>query len=169
MGAWEHDSMGDLPADVADLLTASRLLALTKPGGGTRPIAIGETIYRLAGKAALYSSAEPARNHFLPLQFGVAVMGGGEAIIHGARAFASELPESLIAQVDLANAGKKHVVDVDEDVEGGGGVAGLVDRVVAREELDPKYPFALDHVVVERAGYVDEGVEVDVEEGAVER
>ncbi|GJP69616.1 hypothetical protein CLOP_g608 [Closterium sp. NIES-67] len=96
--------MGDLPADVADLLTASRLLALTKPGGGTRPIAIGETIYRLAGKAALYSSAEPARNHFLPLQFGVAVMGGGEAIIHGARAFASELPESLIAQVDLANA-----------------------------------------------------------------
>ncbi|GJP57662.1 hypothetical protein CLOP_g15655, partial [Closterium sp. NIES-67] len=35
-----------------------------------------------------------------------------------------------------------------------GAVAGLIDRVVAREELDPKYPFAFDHVVVERAGYL---------------
>ncbi|GJP83903.1 hypothetical protein CLOP_g14004 [Closterium sp. NIES-67] len=42
-----------------------------------------------------------------------------------------------------------------------GAVAGLIDRVVAREELDPKYPFALDHVVVERAGYVDEGAVAD--------
>ncbi|GJP52505.1 hypothetical protein CLOM_g11609 [Closterium sp. NIES-68] len=42
-----------------------------------------------------------------------------------------------------------------------GAVAGLIDRVVAREELDPKYPFAFDHVVVERAGYVDEGAVAD--------
>ncbi|GJP65956.1 hypothetical protein CLOP_g22848 [Closterium sp. NIES-67] len=36
-----------------------------------------------------------------------------------------------------------------------GGVA------VGEEELDPKYPFAFDHVVVERAGYVDEGAVAD--------
>ncbi|GJP41229.1 hypothetical protein CLOM_g899 [Closterium sp. NIES-68] len=42
-----------------------------------------------------------------------------------------------------------------------GAVAGLIDWVVAREELDPKYPFAFDHVVVERAGYVDEGAVAD--------
>eukprot|EP00892_Ulva_mutabilis_P003066 jgi/Ulvmu1/12760/UM095_0065.1 len=37
----------------SDLLLASRLIAIAKPNGGVRPIAIGEAFMRLAGICAL--------------------------------------------------------------------------------------------------------------------
>ncbi|CAI7750603.1 unnamed protein product [Closterium sp. NIES-53] len=95
---------GNLPAPVSDLLTASRLIALAKPGGGTRPIAIGECITRLTAKAALAAMGEAARAFFLPLQYGVAVPGGAEAVIHVARAYLDKLPNSLVLQTDISNA-----------------------------------------------------------------
>ncbi|CAI5499207.1 unnamed protein product [Closterium sp. Naga37s-1] len=70
---------GPLPEEVCSLLTASRLIALAKPEGGTRPIAVGECILRLAAKSALSALAEEARGHFLPLQYCVAIQGGSEA------------------------------------------------------------------------------------------
>ncbi|CAI5497871.1 unnamed protein product [Closterium sp. Naga37s-1] len=76
---------GKLPTVAGDLLTASRLLAFTKPQGGTRPIAVGECLLRIIAKAALFLTAPAARTHFAPLQFGVAVAGGIEAAIHTAR------------------------------------------------------------------------------------
>ncbi|CAI7852808.1 unnamed protein product [Closterium sp. NIES-54] len=95
---------GNLPGPVADLLTASRLIALSKPGGGARPIAIGECMTRLAAKAALTVMGESARDQFLPLQYGVAVPGGAEAIIHAARSFTDSRPQCLVLQTDIANA-----------------------------------------------------------------
>ncbi|CAI5508262.1 unnamed protein product [Closterium sp. Naga37s-1] len=95
---------GKLPLAIAELLTASRLIALTKPGGGTRPIAIGESITRLAAKTALTLTAGAARDFFLPHQFGVAVPGGAEAIIHITRTFLTVNPGALVLQADLANA-----------------------------------------------------------------
>ncbi|CAI5493876.1 unnamed protein product, partial [Closterium sp. Naga37s-1] len=73
---------GKLPAVAGELLTASRLLAFTKPHGGTRPIAVGECLLRIIAKAALFLITPAARSHFVPLQFGVAVAGGIEAAIH---------------------------------------------------------------------------------------
>ncbi|CAI5529332.1 unnamed protein product [Closterium sp. Naga37s-1] len=78
---------GSLPGPVADLLTASRLIAQAKPGGGARPIAIGECLTRLTAKAALTAMGEAARDFFLPLQYEVAVLGGAKGVIHAARAF----------------------------------------------------------------------------------
>ncbi|CAI7855558.1 unnamed protein product, partial [Closterium sp. NIES-54] len=95
---------GKLPGSVANLLTASRLIALAKPGGGARPIAIGECLTRLAAKAALLIRREPVRDFFLPLQYGVAVPGGAEAVIHAARAFSDARPDSLVLQADISNA-----------------------------------------------------------------
>ncbi|CAI7862682.1 unnamed protein product [Closterium sp. NIES-53] len=95
---------GNLPGPVADLLTASRLIALSKPGGGARPIAIGECLTHLAAKVALTVMGESARDHFLPLQYGVAVPGGTEAIIHAARSFTDSRPQCLVLQTDIANA-----------------------------------------------------------------
>ncbi|CAI7742845.1 unnamed protein product, partial [Closterium sp. NIES-54] len=95
---------GNLPGSVANLLTASRLIALAKPGGGARPIAIRECLTRLAAKAALAAIGEAAREHFLPLQYGVAVPGGAEAVIHAARAFFDACPDSLVLQADISNA-----------------------------------------------------------------
>jgi len=43
----------------ADLLCASRLVGLEKPGGGVRPIAIGDLVYRVAMKAILTTSYRP--------------------------------------------------------------------------------------------------------------
>ncbi|CAI7912819.1 unnamed protein product, partial [Closterium sp. NIES-54] len=95
---------GNLPGPVATLLTASRLIALAKPGGGARPIAIGECLTRLAAKAALMVMGEAARDFFLPLQYGVAVPGGAETVIHAARAFLDSHPNSLVLQADIKNA-----------------------------------------------------------------
>ncbi|CAI7880563.1 unnamed protein product [Closterium sp. NIES-54] len=95
---------GNLPASVANLLTASRLIALAKPGGGARPIAIGECLTRLAAKAAQSAMGEAAREFFLPLQYGVAVPGGAETVIHAARAYLDAHPTSMVLQADIANA-----------------------------------------------------------------
>ncbi|CAI7851510.1 unnamed protein product [Closterium sp. NIES-54] len=95
---------GNLPPAVAELLTASRLIALTKPDGGTRPIAISESITRLAAKTTLTLTPGAAREFFLPHQFGVAVPGGAEAIIHITRTYLMANPGALALQADLANA-----------------------------------------------------------------
>ncbi|CAI7750412.1 unnamed protein product [Closterium sp. NIES-53] len=95
---------GKLPPAVANLLTTSRLIALTKPGGGTRPIAIGESLTRLAAKTTLTLTAGAARDFFLPQQFGVAVPGGAEAIIHITQTYLTVNPGALVLQADLANA-----------------------------------------------------------------
>ncbi|CAI7895110.1 unnamed protein product [Closterium sp. NIES-54] len=87
---------GNSPGPVANLLTASRLIALAKPGGGARPIAIGECLTRLTAKAALTAMGEAAREYFLPLQYGVAVPGGAETAIHTSRAFLDARPNSLL-------------------------------------------------------------------------
>ncbi|CAI7837113.1 unnamed protein product, partial [Closterium sp. NIES-53] len=95
---------GNLPASVANLLTASQLIALAKPGGGARPIAIGKCLTRLAAKAALSAMGEAAREFFLPLQYGVAVPGGAETVIHAARAYLDAHPTSMVLQANIANA-----------------------------------------------------------------
>ena len=42
---------GDIPTSMASLLGSSRLIALEKPQGGVRPLAIGEGFYRLVSRA----------------------------------------------------------------------------------------------------------------------
>ncbi|CAI7735453.1 unnamed protein product [Closterium sp. NIES-53] len=51
---------GNLHGTVADLLRASRLITLSKPRDGARPIAIGKCLTRLAEKAALTVMGETA-------------------------------------------------------------------------------------------------------------
>ncbi|CAI7830356.1 unnamed protein product, partial [Closterium sp. NIES-53] len=47
---------------------------------------------------------EAAREFFLPLQYGVAVPGGAETVIHAARAYLDAHPTSMVLQADIANA-----------------------------------------------------------------
>ncbi|CAI7809651.1 unnamed protein product [Closterium sp. NIES-53] len=95
---------GKLSAEAADLLSASRLLAFSKPQGGTRPIAVSECLLRLIAKAALFLAAPVAREHFIPLQFGVVIARGIEAAIHTARTYLEEFQGAMALQIDLANA-----------------------------------------------------------------
>ena len=60
-------------------LCTSRLIALDKPDGGVRPIAIGELIYRLCTKAILRHSFRP--DCLSTCQFGVGTRSGVEPVI----------------------------------------------------------------------------------------
>ncbi|KAL2612792.1 hypothetical protein R1flu_024484 [Riccia fluitans] len=89
---------------MAYLLGASRLLALAKPSGGVRPIAVGEVLYRLVARTLGFQFREALADHFSPLQFGVATRGGCETIIHGLRATLDLHPDWVVLQVDIQNA-----------------------------------------------------------------
>ena len=58
-----------------------------KPKGGLSPIAIGEVLRRLTGKALCAVVKEQAKTFFEPFQLGVACPGGCEASVHSARAW----------------------------------------------------------------------------------
>ena len=62
----------------SDLLLASRLIALEKPHGGVRPIAIGEAFLRVASICAL-STVQTAADLLAPLQVGVGIPGGAHS------------------------------------------------------------------------------------------
>ena len=68
---------GEVPKSVRPYVCGASIMALRKPNGSLRPIAICETIRRLTSKVA--------REIFEPLQLGVKTPNGCEAIIHVAR------------------------------------------------------------------------------------
>ena len=83
---------------------ASRLIALAKPDGGVRPIAIGELVYRLCTKATLRHLLRP--DFLLPTQFGVGTPGGVEPIIHAVDQAVSnpQLGHTHLVSLDFRNA-----------------------------------------------------------------
>jgi hypothetical protein len=102
-----HLIAGKAPAEVAPFIAGAPLMALNKPDGGLRPIAIGETIRRLVSKCCCESTSEDAKQIFGSLQVGVATQGGGEAAIHAVRKLVGEIgtnPEKIMLKVDFSNA-----------------------------------------------------------------
>lgn len=95
---------GAVPARVAAMLADSRLIALFKTNGKVRPIAIGDTIRRLAARVLLARLAARAQHVLLPLQLGAGARGGAEAIIHLVRAYLAEHPELTLFIFDYTNA-----------------------------------------------------------------
>ena len=57
-------AQGDIPSSVARMLGTSRLVALQKPLGGVRPLAVGEAFYRLVSRAISMQIREDLRSHF---------------------------------------------------------------------------------------------------------
>ena len=80
---------GEAPAEVAQDLAGTALIALPKAKGWVRPIVIGELLRRLTGKCLCSVVKEDARAFFHPVQVGVACPSGVEAAIHAAREWAS--------------------------------------------------------------------------------
>ena len=74
-----------MPELVRPYVCGASIMALRKPNGTLRPIAIGETIRHLTGKVAVDLITERAREIFEPLQLGVRTPNGCEAIVHAAR------------------------------------------------------------------------------------
>lgn len=70
------------PPEVIPHLCGANLLACPKKGGGHRPIAVGEVLRRLTSKCLSRSVQADALHILAPLQVGVGVKGGCEAIVH---------------------------------------------------------------------------------------
>ena len=73
---------------LAPWLVGAPLTGLLKPGGGLRPIAVGEVLRRLVSRLACTSARSRLPEIFLPYgQVGVGIRGGLEAAVHTLRSF----------------------------------------------------------------------------------
>ena len=95
---------GRVPEAVAAALCSSHLLALAKPNSGVRPIAIGEVWMRLASRSVMLHYRDDFQELLAPLQLGVAVPGGSEAVVLGIRAALEAHPDWVLLSMDLTNA-----------------------------------------------------------------
>ena len=93
---------GELPRDCG--LLDSLLLALQKPKGGVRPIAVGEVWYRLAAMCAIEAVGKDAGRALAPLQVGVGTASGAEAVAHSISAALEKDPMSIALTADMRNA-----------------------------------------------------------------
>ena len=120
---------GKVPPVVAPYLCGARLHAGLKKDGGLRPIAVGELLRRLASKCAAAAVADKAAALLAPLQLGVAIRGGCEAIIHATRQAVNKAGEKFVLRADLINA------------------FNVADRAAALKEVEQHFPELLPWVI----------------------
>ena len=98
---------GSISKDLAPVVCGAKLVALPKPNGKIRPIAVGEIWRRLAAKCAMACVRLKAAEYFSPNQLGVAVPSGCEAIVTAAQELAFKLSvnsEKVLLKIDAENA-----------------------------------------------------------------
>ena len=82
---------GQTSSAITPYLCGATLLASKKKNGGHRPIAVGEVLRRLVSKCLASITRHQALHLLPPLQLGVGVKGGCEAIIHATNNLISSL------------------------------------------------------------------------------
>ena len=97
---------GGVPPPIQPYLCGATLLACRKKSGGHCPIAVGEVLRRLTSKCLAFISCQAAISALTPLQLGVGIKGGCEAIIHASSLkLASSTPrECCCLLLDFSNA-----------------------------------------------------------------
>ena len=98
---------GHAPPSIRPAFAGAALSALEKKGGGTRPIAAGESLRRVIAKILCARAKEKAAKVFAPFQFGVACKNGTERVAHRARKFweaCGNDPDACIVKWDFRNA-----------------------------------------------------------------
>ena len=85
------------------MLGTSRLVALQKPTGGVRPLAIREAFYWLVSRAICLQIRETLSSYF-QWQFGFAFRGECEVANLGVRLLLESTPSGGVIQVDVKNA-----------------------------------------------------------------
>jgi hypothetical protein len=75
--------MNHIPMPIVRIFGATRLLALAKPFGGIQLIVVGEVLYRSVNKVLFLHFHDTFFIHLLFHQFGVAIKGRCEAVVHG--------------------------------------------------------------------------------------
>ncbi|MDP3213170.1 MAG: reverse transcriptase family protein [Deltaproteobacteria bacterium] len=95
---------GRLPEGAVECFANCRLIPLKKGEDDVRPIAIASCLRRLTSRLVCSKNAADFQAYFKPVQFGVAIRGGAEAIIHYTRAHLKREPDHCLVQVDIKNA-----------------------------------------------------------------
>ena len=99
---------GKVPLDVVPHLCGANLLAVKKKGGGRRPIAVGEVLRRLVSKCISRAVRGEVFRVLTPLQLGVGVPLGCEAIVHAVNCVQEDTnikPEDKLSLLlDFSNA-----------------------------------------------------------------
>ena len=99
---------GRAPSCIIPFLCGASLLACQKKDGRLRPIAIGEVLRRLISKCVARAVQSEAVSFLSPLQVGVGIPGGCEAIVHSLASLLNDCsipPESRCTLlVDFSNA-----------------------------------------------------------------
>jgi hypothetical protein len=104
LAALQLVASGRLPSAIAQALGVCTLIALEKRSGGVRPIAIGEAIRRLAGRAMCLQLRAAMAQYFTPNQYGVQTKGGAEQVLHVIEAHLALHPTHVLLRVDCRNA-----------------------------------------------------------------
>jgi len=86
--------------------SASLVPLLKKDSVSLRPVAVGEVLRRLVSKCCVQAVVMDAAEHLMPLQLGVGIQHGAEAILHALnRSLEGDLPEdTVMALLDFKNA-----------------------------------------------------------------
>ena len=96
---------GNVNLNVIPFVFGANLTALSKKNGDVRPIAVGNTIRRIAGKICSKSIQELLGNMLQPIQLGFGTKGGCEAAVHVVRDFIySQTALRVIFKADFSNA-----------------------------------------------------------------
>ena len=98
-------AIGAVPAAAKPYLFGALLTPLTKDGGGIRPIAVGDLLVRVAGRALASDHAEGFGAFFkMANQFGVACSSGSDVVVHGVSLAMSAHEDWITLQLDIRNA-----------------------------------------------------------------
>ena len=103
--ACNHILSGKIPETIRPAFYGASLCALSKKGGGIRPIAVGNTLRRLATKVVLAPITPTIRGQLEPTQLGVGTPSGCEAAVRARRHYMeSTTTPKVILKIDLKNA-----------------------------------------------------------------
>ena len=95
---------GDVPEFARTVFYGATLSALGKKDGGVRPIAVGNTLRRLAVKVGSRPMVANLGESLRPIQLGVSTRGGCEAAAHATRRYLGLEGKKVIFKIDMANA-----------------------------------------------------------------
>ena len=98
---------GEIPEDVRPWGCVASIMALRKPNGSLRPVAVGETLRRLCSKVCVELMGSSLHSILEPVQFGVQTRFGCEAVVHTTQQRAHNFrddPDRVLVLIDLANA-----------------------------------------------------------------
>ena len=95
---------GDLPLEIAKLLSASRLIALPKCNGDVRPIAIGECLRCITARVICRQKREAFADYFCPMQHGVSTPSGSELVAHHIKLLLERNNDWVAIKTDVKNA-----------------------------------------------------------------